>query len=395
MRNFTKIFCVFFSILMVVSLAACSFTQQYSYKTDDTELPIGVYIYNLYSAYNQAQSFAQQSDKYDSEAGTYDGQKSFLKMEITDDDKKTATADEWILEKADEYTKNILAVYHEFNELGCTIDEATESGYKAQAQEYWDHGPYYQYGEQYANPYSDIFEPLGVGFDSFYIATFYTSAMQEKVFDALYGATGTQAVSDKELTDFFTKNYVSYKFFNVNLYTTESQATKDEEGNDTTEDVDVPLSDNEIQDYKAAFGNYANDINGGASFDDVVKEYMDKYSVENDPSQSGVEVLDDSSIGENIVKKLKELKDGSADTLVIGDETDDSASDVLYLIYREPIENQISAYIEDTAQRETVLQKMKQDDLTDFLDEVAGSLGITKSSAVGGYTPKRIEDLTK
>ena len=198
MRNFTKILCVVLSLMMIVSLAACSFTKQYSYKTDDTELPIGVYIYNLYSAYNQAQGFAQKSDLYDSEAGTYDGNKSFLKMEITDDDDVTATADEWIKDKADEQTRQILAIYHEFNELGCTIDEATEEGYRNQAKEYWDYGPYYQYyGEQYLNPYSEIFEPIGVSYDSFYIASFYTSAMQSEVFKALYEASGTEAVSVK------------------------------------------------------------------------------------------------------------------------------------------------------------------------------------------------------
>ena len=394
MRNFSKILCVVLSLMMIISLAACSFTQQYSYKTDDTELPIGVYIYNLYSAYNQAQNFAQQSDLYDSEAGTYDGKKSFLKMEITDDDDVTATADEWIKDKADEYTRNTLAIYHEFNELGCTIDEATEENYKAQAQEYWDYGPYYQYyGDQYKNPYSEIFEPIGVSYDSFYIASFYTAAMQEKVFDALYKPEGKEAVSDEDLTAFFTEKYVSYKYFSVNLYTTEEQPTTDEEGNETTESVDTALPAEEVQAYETELAGYKDTIAAGGSFDDVVSAYMAAHTdVESDPSQSGVSILDDVSIGEELKDELIKLNEGEAAYLTVGD---DDNSKVMYFLYKEPIANQIESYIGDETQRDTVLHEMKDDEFEDLLEKVAQELDVTVSSACGGYQPKKFEEKSK
>lgn len=393
MRNSSKILCVALALVMILSLAACSLTPQNSYSTDDVELPIGVYIYNVYSAYNQAQNYAQQSDLYDSEAGTYDGKKSFLKLEITDDDGVTATADEWIKDKADEYTRNILAIYHEYNELGCTMDEATVEGYESQAKEYWDYGPYYQYyGEQYLSPYSEIFEPLGVGYDSFYIASFYTSAMQNEVFSALYEKDGKEAVSDEELTKYFTDNYTSYKYFSVNLYTTESEATTDEEGNETTEDVNVALSEEEVQGYQNELDIYKNAVASGSSYDDIISQYMSAHSIESDPTQSGVSILSEASLGEEITAELEKLSEGEASVITVGD---DDTTKVMYFIYKEPIDNQIEAYIGDETERDTVLHNMKDDDFEKHLKEVADSLDVTVNSACGGYTPSFIENRTK
>lgn len=387
MRNFIKIACVTLVLVIMASLASCSLTKQYSYKTDDIELPMGVYIYNLYSAYSQAQQYAQKSDLYDSEKGTYDGKKSFLKMEITDDDGKTATADEWIADKADEYTMNILAIYHEFNRLGSTIDEATLSSYEQQAKEVWEKGYYYQYyGE---NPYSDIYEPLGVSYESFYIATYYSGAMQEAVFNDLYGATGEQAVTDDQLTDFFTENYTSYRMFHKDLYTTEQVASTDDDGNETTDDVDTALSKDEIKAITADFKSYVNDIKDGKSIDDVVADYTESEGLDSDPSQSGVEIMKDSSIGDNLVAEIDKLKEGKASYAVIGD---DENTRVIYFFYKAPIADSIEAYIGDETQRATVLQEMKGDTFNDYLDEVAESLEVSISSTCKSVNPSRFEE---
>ena len=85
MKNFTKILCVVLALVAALSVASCSLTKQYAYQKDDIELPIGVYVYYMYSSYNEAQTLAQKSDLYDAATGKYDGKKSFLKMEITDD----------------------------------------------------------------------------------------------------------------------------------------------------------------------------------------------------------------------------------------------------------------------------------------------------------------------
>ena len=395
MRNSIKFMALVLALILAFSLASCTLTKTYSYKDDDVELPIGVYIYQLYSAYQSAQSYAQQSDLYDSETEKYDGSKSFLKMEITDDDGNTATADEWIANKADESMRQILAYYHEFNRLGSTIDEATLEGYQDQAKEYWEYGPYYSYyGDQYKNPYKDIFEPIGVSYDSFYLASFYPSALAEAVFNDLYGATGQEAVSDDELTKYFTDNYTSYKYFSANLYTTEQAETMaDDSGiTDTSssgETVDVALSDEDIKKYNDSFEIYADAINGGASYEDVVEKYMDDFDVEEDPTQSGVNILDDSSIGEDLIAAYKEMKEGEAKTITVGE----GNSAVIYLLYKAPIEDEIDSQINDENNRSTLLHNYKQDDFKDYIKKVGDDLTFEISGECKSYTPKKMEDI--
>ncbi|MBQ9247475.1 MAG: hypothetical protein IJ171_02700, partial [Ruminococcus sp.] len=86
MKNFSKILCVVLALVVALSAASCAMAPQTAYEKDGIKLPIGVYIYYMYTAYTSAQGFAQKSDLYDASTGKYDGKKSFLKMEITDDD---------------------------------------------------------------------------------------------------------------------------------------------------------------------------------------------------------------------------------------------------------------------------------------------------------------------
>lgn len=387
MKNFTKLVAVVLVMIIALSTAACSLSPQWSYKTDDTELAIGVYIYALYSAYSQAESLAQQTEGYDSEAGTYDGEDSFLKVQITDEDGVTATADEWITDQADKTLRNLLAIESEYNRLGATMDEATVTSYKTSAKEYWDYGPYYQmYGEQYLSPYKDIFEPLGVSYESF--EYFYvTSAKQEIIFDLLYGKDGEKGVSDEELTKYFTENYTSYSYFNSNLYET-VEATSDSADAEGTISQNKAFSEDDIKKYEKNYKGYADSLNSGSEFSKVVEKFMKDETLENDPSTSNVEIMDESVIGEDLVSAINELKEGEASYKTIGEED----SQVLYLFYKEPIKNQVNNYIEDETNRASVLQSFKGEEFERYIDELANALEITISDAVSKYTPSMFED---
>lgn len=384
MKNFTKLLAVILCMVIALSTSACSLKPQYSYKTDDTELAIGVYIYALYSAYSQAESLAQETESYDAEAGTYDGSDSFLKVQITDDDGVTATADEWITNEADKTLRNLLAIEHEYNRLGATMDETTVESYKASAKEYWDYGPYYSlYGEQYISPYSDIFEPLGVSYESFeyfYLA----SAKQEVVFDLLYADGGEKGVDDEELTKYFTENYTSYTYFNTNMY--EVKDATNDEGETVSENV--ALSDSELKKIENNFKGYADSLSGGKKLDDVVSEFMKDYELESDPSSSNVEIMDNSVIGEDLVNAINELSEGKATYKAIGEEN----SQVMYLFYKGKIADQVDEYIKDATNRESILQNYKGEEFTSYIDELANSLDIEISRAVKKYTPAMFED---
>ena len=385
MKNFSKLLAVILCMVIALSTSACSLKPQYSYKTDDTELAIGVYIYALYSAYSQAESLAKETEGYDAEAGTYDGEKSFLKVQITDEDGVTATADEWIADQADKSLKNLLAIEHEYNRLGATMDETTVEGYKASAKEYWDYGPYYaMYGEQYKSPYSDIFEPLGVSYESF--EYFYlTSAKQEVVFDLLYADGGEKGVNDEELTKYFTENYTSYTYFNTNMYETK-EATSDEAGGTISENV--AMSDADVKKIEKNFKGYADSLNSGAKVADVVDKFMKDFDLQSDTSVSTVEIMENSTIGEDLISAINELKEGTATNKAIGEDN----SKVMYLFYKGKIADKVDEYIKDATNRKTVLQNYKGEEFSTYIESVANSLDIEISKAVSKYSPSMFEE---
>lgn len=386
MKNFTKFLAVMLVFIIAISTTACSLTPQWSYKNGENELSIGVYIYAMYNAYTEAQSYAQQTEGYDSEAGTYDGETSFLNVQITDDDGNTATADQWILDETERTMKTLLAIDAEYERLGATMDEATIEGNKATAKEYWDYGPYYaMYGEQYKSPLKDTFEPLGVSYESF--EYFYlTSAKQEVIFDILYTEGGEKAVDDKELTDFFTTNYTSYVFFNTNLYTTE-ESTADEGGALSTNKA---FSKKEISKYENTYESYVNDIKSGKSIDDVIKKMMKDENLDADPSSKSVEIMENSSIGEDLVSAINELKEGQASYKIVGEED----TQVIYFFYKEPIDNQVKAYIEDATNRKSVLQQYKGEEFQEYMDKLSTDITVdVNNKAVKKYSPADFEDV--
>lgn len=372
MKNFSKILCVVLALVMALSVASCSLNKQYAYQKDDIELPIGVYIYYLYNAYNNAQSYAQKSELYDAETGKYDGKDSFLKMEITDDDGETAVAEEWILNKAQESLKEAVAVYTKFNELGCTLDQTEIDSAKMYYESYWEQA------------YSDQFEAYGISFDSFFQAGYVIPIMENEAFEAEYGTDGPSAVSDEDLTKYFTENYTSYKYFTANLYTT---VEEDSDGASETTSVNAPLSEEEIAAYQKDFSSYASTLSNGGSFDDIKDKYMKAYNIAEDPSNEKVEIIDDDTTDE-LLSAIKGMESGRAMTIEIGSDED---SKQLYLLYREPIEDRIEEYTDPDQQKNTVLSSMKAEDFEDLLKALADELNITLPSACNSYKPSMFE----
>ena len=372
MRNFTKILCVVLALVVALSAASCSLTKQYSYKTDDVELPIGIYIYYLQSAYNEAQSYAQKSDKYDSEAGTYDGEKSFLKMEITDDDDVTAVAEDWIKTKADEYMKEACAVYYEYNKLGATYDEATAEYYTNYYGQYWDQ-------------ISETYEGYGISLDSFIQAGITIPLMRSAVFEKEYAVDGPMAVSDEEVLTYFNDNYTSYHYFSANLYTSETQTVTDADGNESEENVDTSLSDDEIARYETKFNAYAENVSAGiATFTQALNVYNKSFDDEATATEN-VEVID-ADTDDEILQTILTMKEGEAVAKITGE----GDARKIYFIYKEAIADQ-AEYPKDSEHRDSIVSKMKTDDFNELLKTIGSTITISISSACSSYKPSMFE----
>ena len=371
MKPTVKIGSLLLAVVMALSAVfatGCSMSKEWSYKTSDKELAIGVYIYCLDLAYQQAQTKAKELDDYD---GTND---KWLDLEITDDDGNTAVARQWIKDDAQKKCLNFLAVEKGMKEEGASVDEATQQAADEQAKTYWNVGQYANYG--YIMPMSKELEPYGISFDSFRYCTSQYSVNYSALFAKLYGEGGSQEVSDSELEEYFIENYVDYSYIPVQLY----EASTDEAG----ESTNVALSDEKIADYTAELEGYVKDINDGKSYDDVVSAYTEKHELSQSPAVDNTEQLENVSAGDQIKDALKELGNNKAVTVKVGE----GDSGMLYLVYKRNSADSAKDYLESETNRAGVLNTMKKDDFEDYLKKIVEDLDYEKNSAVDGYDPK-------
>ena len=377
MKAIKKITAAFLAVLMIMSISGCSTKPEWSYKVDDNEMQIGVYIYALYTAYNQAATYASSAEGYDAE-------KSFLNLTITDDDGETAVAKDWIVDTAKELTKNILTIEEEFEARGLTLTAEDEAAAKESADNDWNLGPYYDMYLAYGmmpTPYKDILEPYGVSYESFERASYMASAKQTALFEEIYINDEETAVSTEDLTNYFTENYTSYSYLSVRL----ADSSTDDSGSTTY----TAMSDEDIAEIESTLQGYADNINNGAgTFAEQMVEYTALKELESDPSTSAVENLDESSLNEDVIAALNELEEGKASLVKIGE----AENAYYYLVYKAPIADSIADYIEDETNSFNVLSAMKSEEFQDMLTAKAEELGIQENtSVVNSYKPSMFE----
>lgn len=377
MKAIKKITAAFLAVLMIMSISGCSTKPEWSYKVDDNEVQIGIYIYALYTAYNQAASYASSAEGYDAE-------KSFLNLTITDDDGETAVAKDWIVDTAKELTKNILTIEEEVKARGLTLTAEDEAAAKESADNDWNLGPYYDMYLSYGmmpTPYKDILEPYGVSYESFERASYMASAKQTALFKEIYINDEETAVSTEDLTNYFTENYTSYSYLSVRL----ADSATDESGSTTY----TAMSDEDIAEIESTLQGYADNINNGAgTFAEQMVEYTALKELESDPSTSAVENLEDSSLNEDVIAALNELEEGKASLVKVGE----AENAYYYLIYKAPIADSVADYIEDETNSFNVLSAMKSEEFQDMLTAKAEELGIQENtSVVNSYKPSMFE----
>ncbi len=377
MKAIKKITAAFLAVLMIMSISGCSTKPEWSYKVDDNEVQIGVYIYALYTAYNQAASYASSAEGYDAE-------KSFLNLTITDDDGETAVAKDWIVDTAKELTKNILTIEEEFEARGLTLTAEDEAAAKESADNDWNLGPYYDRYLAYGmmpTPYKNILEPYGVSYESFERASYMASAKQTALFEEIYINDEETAVSTEDLTNYFTENYTSYSYLSVRL----ADSATDDSGSTTY----TAMSDEDIAEIESTLQGYADNINNGAgTFAEQMVEYTALKELESDPSTSAVENLDESSLNEDVIAALNELEEGKAALVKVGE----AENAYYYLIYKAPIADSVADYIEDETNSFNVLSAMKSEEFQDMLTAKAEELGIQENtSVVNSYKPSMFE----
>lgn len=384
MNNFKKICAAFLAVLMILTVAGCSRKPTWSYKTDNASYAEGVYIYSLFSAYNEAYTILQEQLGND-----FDATSSILDITADFDGEEgeegKILCKTWIENQADIITRNLAALDEKVLEYGITLDKTQVESAKELAKEDWYLGPYYEYyvaSGYEATSYEKMLSPYGVSFDSFYTSTYLASVKQSAIFDYLYGKNGTEAVSDEEIEKYFTENYTSYAYFTVNLYETSVNP-------ETNQQEYTPYSQELVDDVEKELKKYTKLVNSGTPYTEVMYQYMKAHNIVDNPTVHNVEILENSALGEEVLKAVEELKEGKATYIKVG--TGDTS--IMYFITKLPIKDETESYLNADGNRQTILQTLKSDDFKNYLDEITENVKIEiNEKAISKYSPAIFEE---
>ena len=337
MKTWKKCLAAVLSLAIMASATACSGADKsWAVKNDNLTVPIGAYIYNLYSAYQQASVQVEDSTK------------PILEQTVEDQDAAT-----WIKENALRQTKSILVIDDKMKELNISLTEDELQQVSDQTDSYW-------------GSISTAMTEYGVAKSSFNLAyaDYYT-----KVFDAIYGKGGTQEVSDADVKDYYVTNYMAFSYVLAPII-------------DMT--TGTNLSEDELSQLDTEFKDYAAKINDGSmtaqeaadayktsSGDDTVQLYTDAANFNGETS----------SYPEEFGTSLKSMKDGECRIVEVQG---------LYkvLLVKDDVTATAENKISDEASRTAILQNMKQEEFKQMIDEAAdGYSAEINQKAIDSYQP--------
>ena len=340
MKTWKKCLAAVLSLAIMASATACSGADKsWAVKNDNLTVPIGAYIYNLYSAYQQASVQVEDSTK------------PILEQTVEDQDAAT-----WIKENALRQTKSILVIDDKMKELNISLTEDELQQVSDQTDSYW-------------GSISTAMTEYGVSKSSFNLAyaDYYTK--YAKVFDAIYGKGGTQEVSDADVKDYYVTNYMAFSYVLAPII-------------DMT--TGTNLSEDELSQLDTEFKDYAAKINDGSmtaqeaadayktsSGDDTVQLYTDAANFNGETS----------SYPEEFGTSLKSMKDGECRIVEVQG---------LYkvLLVKDDVTATAENKISDEASRTAILQNMKQEEFKQMIDEAAdGYSAEINQKAIDSYQP--------
>ena len=340
MKTWKKCLAAVLSLAIMASATACSGADKsWAVKNDNLTVPIGAYIYNLYSAYQQASVQVEDSTK------------PILEQTVEDQDAAT-----WIKENALRQTKSILVIDDKMKELNISLTEDELQQVSDQTDSYW-------------GSISTAMTEYGVAKSSFNLAyaDYYTK--YTKVFDAIYGKGGTQEVSDADVKDYYVTNYMAFSYVLAPII-------------DMTPGTN--LSEDELSQLDTEFKDYAAKINDGSitaqeaadayktsSGDDTVQLYTDAANFNGETS----------SYPEEFGTSLKSMKDGECRIVEVQG---------LYkvLLVKDDVTATAENKISDEASRTAILQNMKQEEFKQMIDEAAdGYSAEINQKAIDSYQP--------
>lgn len=346
MKIRNRLIAVLTAAALCIPAAGCSADKSWALKgSDNASVPIGAYIYNLYSAYSQASSKVTDSSK------------DVLTQKIDNKDAKT-----WIREKALTGTKQILLVDKKMKAMGLTYSDASKKAADQMNSSVW-------------GQYSSSFEKYGIAKSSFELSYGTTLQKEHLLFDAIYGAKGTKAVSDADLKSYYLKDYSDFTYMAMPLY------TADANGN-----VSKVFTDAEKKTAKAVFDDYAAQIKAGTM---TMQQAGDAYKAKQKSTDTllhseSLDLTTDTNYPTEMKTALKAMKAGEVKAVEV------PTAQMYVLIVKDDSTKSIETKLASSTDRENLLLSYKSAEFSSDLEKEADALKdvSVNDSALNSYDPK-------
>lgn len=194
------------ALAMSLSLTACGANTRTALTIDGYEVPAGVYIYYLSTAYSSAVS---QLSEENSELDTTD--KEAIKGQTLEGKDITT----WIQDKATEMVTDFVATEKKFDELGLTLDADAKSSISQMKDYYWASS-------------QENFEKNGISEESF-TKILTSSYKSDEIFKYYYGVDGQEGVTEDELRQYYIDNNIRCQYLTMSLKDSEGNLMKSDE----------------------------------------------------------------------------------------------------------------------------------------------------------------------
>jgi hypothetical protein len=342
--------------LMAGAVALCSSgctiggDKSWCAKSGDTQLPAGVYIYELFSAYNQAKTKAGYTTYMDMKTQTIDGKDAFT----------------WTKDTAKNSINQIFVIDDMMKDLNLTLSDDDNKTINTEATSAWN-------GSSSNAGYGSTLEKYNIAQSSFQIAYAEYYVKYQKVFEAIYGQGGSKEISADDQKAYFEKNFASFEMIPVALYSMDS----------STGSYSV-MSDDDKAKLKAELEGYANEVKGGKkSMSDVGTDYKNAHSdtVTASPYQDVTTDLETSGLPTDVVTGIQGMNGGDVQVLDIGS--------YYILVSKRDIKTQTDAELQKEQTKLSVLNGLKGDEFQQDIEQKAENYtnATFNTACINAYTP--------
>ena len=281
-KNIKRLAAAAAAAAITASLAGCGENAKYCAVSGTEQIPAGVYIYYLVSAYSDAQSRMTETDTD--------------VFATTVEDKPAAT---WMSDTAREDLTEYAAIENKFNEYGLSLTKEQTENAKSMVESMWTY-------------YGDYYENYGISEDSFR-KTYQNMLKSGMIFDNIYGEGGERAVSDEELRTYLRENFAKTNYIKFDLVDFEGTA----------------LDDTAKAERRAEAESYLERAKNGEDMNTLSAEYTDHVAKLREEYNASKQAEEDASAGEaNVSPSPASANDAeNADQANVWADTADESAD--------------------------------------------------------------------